>query len=127
MREAISQHVAAKVAVEQQHADRTRREDHWDQDSEDSAAPELQQVPFKLAKHDIGKMDQSTKPDVPQRRQHSNDGGEQDHLDIVELVGAKPQLRLGRVDLGSRHPSTLRDDQMSRKRLMTFSDSSSWS
>ena len=53
-------------------------------------------------------MNQLAKTEIAQRREHADDRGEQNHLDIIELVAAKAEIRLGRMDLASRHPNTLR-------------------
>ena len=53
-------------------------------------------------------MDQLTKPEVAQCREHAHYRGKQNHLDIVELIAAKPEVRLDRINLGSRHPDTQR-------------------
>src|SRR5271166_4243689 len=53
-------------------------------------------------------MNQLAKAEIAQRREHPHQRGEQDHLDIVILVAAKPEVRLDRVNLGSRHSDTQR-------------------
>ena len=109
IRKAVAEHVAAKEAVEEEHADCTARQHERNKREQRATARNMERVPFEAEKHRFGKMDQLAKSQIAERRQHADDRGEQDHLEIVELVGAQPQLRLGRIDLGSRHAITLRE------------------
>ena len=54
-----------------------------------SAEPDPERVPLEHAKQPREKFDQFAKAEIAQRGQHADNHGEQDQLDILELIDAQ--------------------------------------
>src|SRR5438876_506241 len=58
-----------------------------------SAALNPERVPLDLAKQPRAKFDKFAKAEIPERRQHADDHGEQNQLYVFKLVAPKSKCR----------------------------------